>query len=542
MRDWLGQREFESDFGFATDGLRWMFIRYDPDSYTHTVIEEVDLAPVFLALFENQVGRQDPPEAVVSERDGERVTRLLRTFAFENFVSIATDARQVIERKQAEITDDFYDDYTRYVFGIVGEDERSSRSLVGEGDGVVAPDGATTEDERLFAVELMNWLLFIKFLEDKGVVESDLLRTLAETYESGVYGGSFYEEFLKRLFYDVMNRKPADRSPNIRNIDLFERVPYLNGGLFRPTIGEDGDDFSERDFDVRNSVLFDVIDLLEEYSFSAKGAPTDLDPSVLGNVFEKTVNYVTSDDADTNKELGAYYTPSEITRFCAEETIRPALLDRFERVLVEECDWPEHTVENFESVYELIEGLPSHWGTIGPLLEAVDDLRVVDPACGSGHFLTSVLEEIVSVRKALYAQHGSYPHTYRLKKTTVLENIYGVDLMGPAVEIAKLRLWLSIIAELEREDLADLDDEDLALPNIVFNLRQRNSLIGYTGFPETTDDGEDYTLGSFSEDSVRERYQEIIEEIERHEQAIDSKAPSDTGNGRSKSFGKRGRN
>ena len=232
VRDWLGQREFESDFGFATDGLRWMFIRYDPDSYTHTVIEEVDLAPVFLALFENQVGRQDPPEAVVSERDGERVTRLLRTFAFENFVSIATDARQVIERKQAEITDDFYDDYTRYVFGIVGEDERSSRSLVGEGDGVVAPDGATTEDERLFAVELMNRLLFIKFLEDKGVVEPDLLRTLAETYESGVYGGSFYEEFLKRLFYGVMNRKPADRSPNIRNIDLFERVPISTAGSF----------------------------------------------------------------------------------------------------------------------------------------------------------------------------------------------------------------------------------------------------------------------------------------------------------------------
>ena len=94
--------------------------------------------------------------------------------------------------------------------------------------------------------------------------------------------------------------------------------------------------------------------------------------------------------------------------------------------------------------------------------------------------------------------------------------------MGPAVEIAKLRLWLSIIAELEREDLDDLNDEELALPNIVFNLQQGNSLIGCTGFPETTEDGEGYTLGSFSEDSVRERYREIIEEIERHEQAIDT--------------------
>ena len=288
-------------------------------------------------------------------------------------------------------------------------------------------------------------------------------------------------------------------------------------------------------------MLFDVIDLLEEYSFSAKGAPTDLDPSVLGNVFKKTVNYVTSDDADTNKELGAYYTPSEITRFCAEETIRPALLDRFERTLVEGCDWPEHTVENFESVYELIEGLPGRWGSIGPLLDAVDDLRVVDPTCGLGHFLTSVLEEIVSVRKALYARNDSYPHTCRLKKTTVLENIYGVDLMGPAVEIAKLRLWLSIIAELERGNLEDLDDEDLALPNIVFNLRQGNSLIGYTGFPETTDGGEGYTLGSFSADSVRERYRGIVDERKSTRRRSTPRPPSTTGEKRSRSFGRPGR-
>jgi len=66
VRDWLSQREFESDFGFATDGLRWVFVRYDPDAYTLNVIEEVDLQPVFLALFENQVGRQASLDAVRS--------------------------------------------------------------------------------------------------------------------------------------------------------------------------------------------------------------------------------------------------------------------------------------------------------------------------------------------------------------------------------------------------------------------------------------------------------------------------------------------
>ena len=517
VRDWLSQREFESDFGFATDGLRWVFVRYDPDSYTHNVIEEVDLQPVFLALFENQVGSRDSLSEAVFDADLERVTRLIRTFHFENFVSIAGDAQQVLKQKKEEITDEFYDDYIRYVFGIVSDEETTARSLVG--DGVVTPEGATEDQARLFAVELMNRLIFIKFLEDKSLVHPDLLKTLKETYESGVYADSFYGEFCQALFYDVMNNKPDGRPEYVQNIDLFQNIPYLNGGLFRPTIN--GDEFEEADFDVRNSVLFSIIDLLERYSFSAGGSPTDLDPSVLGNVFEKTINYITSDNADSNKELGAYYTPSEITRFCAEETVRPALLDRFETALVEEAGWPEHEATGFESVYELIEELPGRWSTVSTLLAEVDEFRVVDPACGSGHFLTSVLEEIVNIRKALFARNDSYPDEYRLKKTTVLNNIYGVDLVGPAVEIAKLRCWLSVISELETDNVDDLADDDaLALPNIAFNLREGNSLIGYTGFPETTDNGE-YTLGSFSEDSVRDRYQDIIDEIQKHERAID---------------------
>jgi len=518
VRDWLSQREFESDFGFATDGLRWVSVRYDPDSYTLNVIEEVDLQPVFLALFENQVGKREDPTEAIFDADRDRIFCLIRTFEYENFVSIAGDARQVIKEKKEDITDEFYDDYIRYVFGVVSDDEETARSLVG--NGVVVPEEATEDNARLFAVELMNRLVFIKFLEDKALVEPNLLSTLKDTYENGMYAGSFYEEFCQPLFYDVMNNKPDDRPDAVQNIDLFDDIPYLNGGLFRPTIS--GDDFEEEDFDVRNSVLFSIIDLLERYSFSAEGAPTDLDPNVLGNVFEKTINYITSDNADTNKELGAYYTPSEMTRFAAEETVRPALLDRFKTVLVEERNWPKHEVEQFDSIYELIEGLPGHMGTIGPLLDEVNEFRVVDPACGSGHFLTSVLEEIVNIRKALYAQNESYPDEYRLRKTTVLNNIYGVDLMGPAVEIAKLRCWLSVISELETENVDDLAEDDaLALPNIAFNLREGNSLIGYTGFPETNGNDQ-YRLGSFTKDSVRDRYQDIIDEIEKHEQAIDS--------------------
>jgi len=106
--------------------------------------------------------------------------------------------------------------------------------------------------------------------------------------------------------------------------------------------------------------------------------------------------------------------------------------------------------------------------------------------------------------------------------------------MGPAVEIGKLRLWLSIISELDGNVVDDLGDDELALPNIVFNLREGNSLIGYTGFPKTNGDDQ-YRLGSFSEDSVRDRYQSIISEIEKHEQAIDTDVAEEH---RQKAFGK----
>ncbi|UWG49143.1 Type II restriction enzyme, methylase subunit (plasmid) [Halanaeroarchaeum sp. HSR-CO] len=515
VKSWLSQREFESDFGFATDGIRWIFVRYDPDSYSHNIIESIDLRPVFSALYDNATGEHKPPEDVLTEDDIQLVSRLIRTFQYENFVAIIDDASEVIKRKQEDITDDFYDDYIRFVFGVADDpDERRSRSLIG--DGIIPPEEADGDAVRLFAVDLMNRLIFIKFLEDKRIVRQDLLRLLRDTYEDGVYPQSLYKTFFDPLFYDVFNEKPESRDEQVSSLDVYSGIPYLNGGLFRPELNG-GSGLSERTFDVRDTVLKSIIDLLEKYRFSTEGGPADIDPSVLGNVFEKTINYLTTDPGDQNADLGAYYTPKEITRFSAEETVRPALKERFETVLREERGWPEAEIQQYETLYELIDGLPGSGDLITALLSEMDDFYVVDPGMGSGHFLTSVIEEIVNVRQALYTQQETYPSRHRLKKTTVQNNIYGVDIMEPAVEIGKLRLWLSIISELREGDLEDLDVEEIALPNITFNVRQGNSLIGYVGFPEETADGV-ATFERWSEDSVRSRYEDVIEEIELYEE------------------------
>ena len=518
VKSWLSQREFETDFGFATDGIRWIFIRYDPDSYTHNTIEHVDLQPVFLTLFENATTANQPPTEALSDEEKGFIDDLVQTFGFDNFVSITTDARQVIRRKQEAVTDEFYDDYVRLVFGIGAEDdeERRARSLAG--GGIVAPQQAEGDDIRLFSVHLMNRLIFVKFLEDKHIVRPQLLNTMKQIYEDGTYFQSFYENFLEPLFYDVFNVKPEKRKSQIKQQDLFNGIPYLNGGLFRPQLnGSNG--LNEREFDVEDSVLLSIIDLLESYQFSTDGGPTDIDPSILGNVFEKTINYITIGEENKNKELGAYYTPSEITRFCAEETVRPALLDLFKDYLQEEWGWREGEVERYNSLYELIDALTANNDIIYGLLDEVNEFRVVDPACGSGHFLTSVVEEIVNTRQALYARIDSYPSRHRLKKTTVQNNMYGVDIMGSGIEITKLRLWLSVMAEIQEDDLDSMSQDDLALPNIVFNIRQGNSLIGYLGFPDETHDGGGHTFETWSEDSVGRRYQDIIDEINAYQES-----------------------
>lgn len=99
VKSWLSQREFESDYGFATDGIRWIFVRYDADSYTHNIISEVDLQPVFHALFENETTGSSPPTEVIGDEGRTRIAKLVQTFSSDNFRAIVDDAQEVIKRK-----------------------------------------------------------------------------------------------------------------------------------------------------------------------------------------------------------------------------------------------------------------------------------------------------------------------------------------------------------------------------------------------------------------------------------------------------------
>lgn len=521
VREWLGRRRFLADYGIATDGIRWILVKYNPDTDGTDVLVSVDLTPAFLHHLDGE-------QAQLGDAHAERVDEFVAAFERYNLFEVIREAPAVLAAQRKELTDEFYDEYVSAVFGDL--DDPSSTSLIS--DGVLPPDDATVEHQQLFAVTLTNRLIFVEFLEDKWLVQPGLLNDIIEEYRDGYYPNtSLYKQFVQPLFFDVLATRPSKREPHAEH-ELFEGIPYLNSDLFRSEIEGSGQQpIDERPFDVRDDELIEIIELLEDYTFSADGSPHDLDPSIIGNVFEKTINKITL-SSQSQKELGAYYTPDSITRFCSERTVPPALLERFQDIFGDEegdyyylMDWEYDDIDAYDDVYEFIADLPELEGVEDDLLAAVNDFRAIDPACGSGHFLTSVINDIVRIRHAIHERKPDpTPEPFTLAKRTVLNNIYGVDIMPQAIQIGKLRLWLSVLEKGETATLqrkVEQEDEDwLTLPNIGFNLRSGNSLIGYIGLEE---EGQT-TIGSWNQQSVRRRYAAVIRKVREYKRTDDDKA------------------
>jgi len=525
VRSWLHHEPFESDLGIATDGIKWVLLKKDTDTHTINVVEDCDLTDIFLTLFDDISTGKSPVEEVLSEEHFDILEIFYRAFAYDNFTNVAAGVQSIIRRKKEEISDTFYKQYIELVFGIRDEDtdgRDTDRCLVG--DGIDAPPGTSVEKRRLFSVKLMNRLIFIQFLEDTGVVADGLMDDIRDRHENGSHLTDCYKTFIQPLIYDVFNTPPGKRPDKIQEKDLYNNIPYLNGGLFRATLDK------EKTYTVTDTVMLEILDMLEGYQFSMAGKPDELDPSILGTVFEQTINYLAG-ETGAQKDLGAYYTPDSITRFTAVRSVKDDLLTAFKSTLKQDWGWRQGELNHYDEVYELIEGLSSNQDVVEDLIDDVDNFYVLDPACGSGHFLTSVLHEIVSVRRALYEKHEDSPHPQQLKKQTILNNLYGVDIVGPGVEITKLRLWLSIMAEITNEDIDNMEQGDLALPNVAFNIREGNSLIGYTdtsrlGMDDDDDDAEHQQshVGEWGTDSIEKLVKERQEQINQYKKLYGEEA------------------
>ncbi len=400
---------------------------------------------------------------------------------------------------------------------------------------------------------ILDRMIFLYFIQEKRLLDRNPNYLHEQPGEVVDDGEDRYKKFYRPLFFDYLAEDK--QHPD------FGSLPYLNGGLFaKNPVEENFSDAKLGDSAAETNELFDdILDFLSDWNWNVDERldivdPKNLSPAILGHIFEQTVN---------QKEMGAYYTPEEITGFMSRRTIHPYLLDQLNDAVDADYDEIDDVfgfsgVEASSGDEALADGgtmtqqVPTqnvetkHVETL--YHDILKEAHVLDPAVGSGAFLLSAQDVLVDIYMQcieFFQQLESEGKSWELdtrtrdeleeintgqggaslyaKRTVILQNLYGVDIDEGAVEICKLRLWLSMVADIEDEP-----NEVNPLPNIDFNIRHGNTLVGYVNDLEEAIDAVDddeliqATIGSFGENSVKRAVKEINEAIEKHKNATSS--------------------
>jgi adenine-specific DNA-methyltransferase len=357
-----------------------------------------------------------------------------------------------------------------------------------------------------FSKKLLGQIVFCYFLQRKGWLgakrgepinkgDKDFMRSL---FNRGIAEKkNFYNDYLEYLFYDSLNNR-AEGSSDFYRKHFDCQIPFLNGGLFEPPEDYDWEKsfvhipdklFSNKD----NTGILDVFDL---YNFTVyEDDPIDrevsVDPEMLGKVFENLL------PENLRKGQGAYYTPREIVHYMCQESLINYLTTE--------------TKVDTDKIKDLV--VNKHFeggGNKESIDKALKNIKVCDPACGSGAFLVGMLHEIVSARRILNPKADEY----HFKKEAIQNCIYGVDIDPGAVEIAKLRLWLSLVVDYELKDIEPL-------PNLDYKIMCGNSLLEEFEEVRFYDGGADEA--SLFKDDRKQKIQELREKVKEYFKVYDDK-------------------
>lgn len=538
---YLDKKSVGAEYGIATDGIVWSLHRFNEGSDKEKAQrrERIDLQPVFLDVARD-MGIIPPDHEPEFADPSEKLEKFTEWFQADNFQGkISSEIPKWIREEQKEGVDEFFDLFIQLIFG-EGDDKEYTTSLVDEI--IPPPEGASDEEKNIFSVVLANRLIFIKLLEEYNIIRSGFLFKRLKEYENhkGETTGNFYDAHLRPLFYSLLNTHPKKRSGKHKS-GWFSDVPYLNGGLFRESVE------NEYQYSVSDYILKRIIrDLIEGHRLQEQSGQNQIDPSILGKVFEKTITYLEHDR--DKKDVGAYYTPTDVTRLIISQTLDRKVKDILVETFASHATPPTEAVEesmredSLEKILRDIEQGEGWFGDTNGLADAEEkilNLKTVDPACGSGHFLTSLMTGIYRVWEAIYrGRHGrenpGEKEVYEARKQIALQAVYGVDINPIAVEIAKLRLWLKVIEGIEWERSFG------PLPNIDMNITTGNALVGLpvqrsNGLPFWGDDveklaslreehkydpeGRKKDIIDVQEESIKPRYNEafINQFNEKHE-------------------------
>jgi hypothetical protein len=400
-----------------------------------------------------------------------------------------------------KLNKEFFSDFCR-ARGALSE-EIQSRNSLGE------------SDSRAEAQTLLNRLLFLYFIQRKGWLHRDpnyLAAYFQRFDDSAPENTTFYSKFLVPLFEIVSTEwKLRDKVTRHLNEDdpRTHDLPFLNGGLFADELGNEQEEVRRRRrLRIGNSVFHHVFaDLLERYNFtihedSERDAEVAVDPEMLGRIFEELV--LTGEESESGgksrrHDTGSHYTPRPIVRYLCREGLAgwleqfPPFSNKPEpRKIVDQLLSIDASTgideESWENLHDAV--TPTEAGNA---LDTLLELRACDPAVGSGAFPVGLLHELLNVARLLDGRaRGKDPAEadsdwlYDNKKRLIERCLYGVDIQAEALEICKLRLWLSLMVDHElgvdptrcdRRSFAAALRKVEPLPNLEFKIRRANALI-----------------------------------------------------------------
>ncbi|MCQ2972855.1 MAG: Eco57I restriction-modification methylase domain-containing protein, partial [archaeon] len=384
------------------------------------------------------------------------------------------------------VTDEFFNEYKRLFLDLA-----DSLREVKENDNVVSEEFDNRNIKSSdFAKKLMGQLVFIYFLQKKGWlgVEEDadwgtgpknfLRKIFDECIERG---DNFFNDVLEHLFYEGLSEEVADCHYSKFNY----KVPFLNGGLFEPI---NNYDWVKTDVILENSIFKEILDTFDKFNFTVKeDEPLEkevaVDPEMLGKVFENLL------EVTDRKSKGAFYTPRHIVHYMCQENLiaylntNSGLSEDDLRVFITKGD---SAINSIIRAHEERKKYKGKQFTRIPLPDSIKDnsdelemllkkVKVIDPAVGSGAFPVGMMNEIVKARYILRLLNDIEDvNMYDLKRETIENSLYGVDLELSATDVTKLRFWLSLI--VDEEDIKHIRP----LPNLDNQIMCGNSVIdGY---------------------------------------------------------------
>jgi len=365
------------------------------------------------------------------------------------------------------ITKKFYDEYIE-IF-------RKIKKVLHKQKNIEIREGLKENKINEFIHQILNRIMFLYFIQKRGCFGQDknFVENYYLTYKEKSYGkDKFHKDWLNVLFFDSLSKPPwlyQNRNYLGYYNDILKNAPYLNGGLFEKN------ELDKIGWIIPDNIFDDIFEFFGSYNFTIEeSTPLEIDiainPEMMGNIYEHMINI---EEQEEQKKAGIFYTPKVEIELMIRRSLVEFLYNKTQisknklyKFLFKELD------EEVENPFDKEEAKK--------VLDELDKIFILDPACGSGHYLVVAVEILYDLKKILCRfLDAPIQSKYDEKKKIIENNIYGNDIKPWAVSIAKLRLWLELF--VDADDFLLRDYSRPLLPDLNFKIRCGDSLVQNLG-------------------------------------------------------------